>query len=346
MVGEQVRSAEAEKAYNKRWLVGLVAGPLLLGVLAAVWILSVAGSLPAELASHWNSKNEVDGWMTVAGAAWMAVAMGALGALIAPMGLLFRSQSLLTARIGVGFGLAFGVGMVALSVAMVAGQIDLVDTSQADLSGPVMAGGVALAFVVGFAGLWFYTPAEEDREQSAESLAVNETATASDSPLAAAAQAKAGNGETLRIKVSMGGWAAVLSLGVGGIVAVSTYFIFPALALLGLVIAAITWVFCSGTAVIGPEGHKVLAGGFWQVMPLEWKEVKRASVEDIKAMDYGGWGYRMNGGAIGFIMASGPALVMEAGFHQKFAVSMPDAETAGEAAALVNAYVHAGKVQN
>lgn len=345
MVGEQVRSAEAEKAYNKRWLVGLVAGPLLLGVLAAVWILSVAGSLPAELASHWNSKNEVDGWISVAGAAWMAVAMGAMGALIAPMGLLFRSQSLLTARIGVGFGLAFGVGMVALSVAMVAGQIDLVDTSQADLSGPVMAVGVALAFVMGFAGLWFYRPAEEDREQSAESLAVNETATARDSPLAAAAQAKAARGETLRIKVSMGGWAAVLSLGVGGIVAVSTYFIFPALALLGLVVAAITWVFCSGTAVIAPEGHKVMAGGFWKVMPLEWKEVKRASVEDIKAMDYGGWGYRMNGGSVGFIMASGPALVIEAGFHQKFAVSMPDAETAGEAAALVNAYVHAGKVQ-
>lgn len=345
-MGQQVRSAEAEKAYNKRWLVGLVAGPLLLGVLAGVWIVSVEGRLPAELASHWNSKNEVDGWITVAGAAWMAVAMGGLGALIAPLGLLFRSQSLLTARIGVGFGLAFGVGMVALSVAMVAGQIDLVDTSQAELSGPVMAVGVALAFVAGFAGLWFYTPAAVDRTPSAESLAVNDTATASNSPMAAAAQAKARNGGTLRIRVSMGGRAAILSLGLGGIVAVSTYFIFPVLALLGLVVAVITWVFCSGTVVIGPEGHKVLAGGFWKVMPLEWKEVQGASVEDIKAMDYGGWGYRMNCGSVGFIMASGPALVMEAGFHQKFVVSMPDLETAGEAAALANAYVHAGKVQN
>lgn len=345
-MGEQVRSAEAERMYNRRWLIGLVAGPLLMGVLAAVWILSVAGRLPAELASHWNSRNEVDGWISVAGAAWMAVAMGALGALIAPMGILFRAQSLLFARIGVGFGLAFGVGMVALSVAMVAGQIDLVDTSQADLSGPVMAAGVGLAFVAGLLGMFLYKPDEVDRTQSAEVIAANEATASARSTVAQAGVSRAARGETLRIKVSMGKWAWAFSLGLGGIVALSTYFIFPVLALLGVVVAAVTWIFCSGIMVIGPEGHTVLAGGFWKVMPLEWKEVRGASVEDIKAMDYGGWGYRMNGGSIGFIMGSGPALVMEAGFHQKFVVSMPDVETAGEAAALVNAYVQAGKVQN
>ena len=46
-------------------------------------------------------------------------------------------------------------------------------------------------------------------------------------------------------------------------------------------------------------------------------------MEDIKALDYGGWGYRMNGGSVGFIMASGPALVMDAGFHQSYVISMP-----------------------
>lgn len=345
-MGEQARSADAERIYNKRWLIALIVGPLLLGVLAAAWILTVADRLPAELASHWNGRNEVDGWMSVAGAAWMAVAMGAMGALIAPMGILFRAQSLLFARIGVGFGLAFGVGMVALSVAMVAGQIDLVDTSQADLSGPVMAAGVGLAFVVGLVGMFLYKPDEVDRTQSSEVIATNEAAASDRSPVVQAGVSRAARNETMRIKVSMGKLAWLLSLGLGGIVAVSTYFIFPALALLGLVVAAITWVFCSGTMVIGPEGHKVLAGGFWKVMPLEWKEVRGASVEDITAMDYGGWGYRMNGGSIGFIMGSGPALIMEAGFHQKFVVSMPDVATAGEAAALVNAYVHSGKVKS
>ena len=344
-MGEKVRSAAAEASYNRRWLMGLIAGPLLLGVLAAAWILSVSGRLPAEIASHWNGSGAVDGWISVPGAAWMAVGMGALGAVIAPMAVLLRAQSLLAARIGMGFGLLFSVAMVALSVAMVAGQLDLADTSQAELSGPVMAAGIAAAFVAGCAGMLLYSPGEVDRTQDAGVLAANEEAVSGDSALAAEAQDRAARGEALRIKVTMGRWSWALSLGVGAVAGVSTFFIFPALALLGVVVAAIIWAFTSGTAVIGPDGVRVLAAGRWKIMPLAWKEVRGASVEDIKALDYGGWGYRMGGGSIGFIMASGPALVMEAGFHQKYVISMPDVATAAEAAALANAYAHASTVK-
>ncbi len=137
-----------------------------------------------------------------------------------------------------------------------------------------------------------------------------------------------------------------MSVGIGGIVGLGTYLIFPVLALLGVVVGAIIWVFCRGTVVIGPEGIKVLASDFWKVMPLEWQEVRTASVEDIKAMDYGGWGYRMNGGAIGYIMGNGPAVVVKAGFHQEFVFSMPDADTAAEAAALMNAYTQSTSVKH
>lgn len=345
-MGEQVRGVEAEKAYNRRWLIGLIVGPLLVGVFAAAWMIAMADRLPAELASHWNAKNEVNGWMSLAGTAAMAVGMGAMGALIAPLAVLSRGQSLLFARVGVGFGVAFGIGLVALSVAVVAGQLDLADTSQAELSGPVMAAGVALAFLAGCLALWLYKPGEVDRTQSPGVLAAKQTATAAGSAGALAAEAQVARGETLRIKVSMGAWTWVLSLGAGAVVGLSAWFIFPALALLGVVLAAIVWVFCHGTVVIGPDGYKVLAGGFWKVMPLQWAEVRTASVEDIKAMDYGGWGYRMNAGSIGFIMGSGPAVVLAAGFHQRFVVSMPDPETAGGAAALINAYIHAAKVKN
>ncbi len=345
-VGEQMRGVAVEQAYNRRWLMGLIVGPLLVGVFAAAWMIAMADRLPDELASHWNAKNEVDGWMSLAGAAWMAVGMGAFGALIAPLAVLLRAQTPLVARIGVGFGLVFSVAAVALSVAIVAGQLDLADTSQAELSGPIMAAGIAAAFLVGCVAAWLYRPGEVERTQDPEVLDANESATASGSGVARDAQARAARGETLRIKVSMGAWTWVLSLGMAGIVGLGTFFIFPALALLGVVLAAIVWVFCHGTVVIGPDGYKVLAGGFWQIMPLQWREIRRATVQDIKAMDYGGWGYRMNAGSIGFIMGSGPAVVIEAGFHQKFVVSIPDVETAGEAAALINAYIHAAKVKN
>ncbi|MHA7270440.1 DUF1648 domain-containing protein [Arthrobacter sp. HLT1-20] len=343
-MGEQVRGVEAEGAYNRRWLTSLMVGPLLLGVLAAVWLLTVADRLPEELASHWNGRNEVDGWMSLAGTAWMAVGMGALGAVIASMALLLRAPSTLLARIGVGFGLAIGGVSLAMTVAVVAGQLDVVDTSQAQLSGPAMAAGVGLAFVVACVAAWLYKPGEVDRSQSPEVLAANDAATASGT--VRAALDRAARGETLRIKVSMGAWSWAFSLGLGGIVAVSSYFIFPILALIGVVVGAITWLFSSGTAVIGPDGVKVLAAGRWRLMPLQWKEIRAASVEHIKALDYGGWGYRMGGGSVGFIMASGPALVMKVGFHQSYVISMPDVETAAEAAALVNAYVLAGTVKN
>lgn len=344
-MGEQVRSVAAEEKYNRRWLAGLVLGPLLLGLAAAVWILSVADRLPADLASHWNSKNEVDGWISAAGAAWLAVAMGALGALLAPLALLFRAQSLLLARIGVGFGVTFGAAMVALSVATVAGQIDLLDTTQAKLSGPVMVAGLATAFVLGAAALFLYQPGEVDRSQSPEVQAVNETAKADSSAVAVVAQKSAEQGETLHVKISMGWWAALMSVVIGGVVALSTYFIFSGLALLGLVVGGLVWVFSRGTLVIAPDGITMKASGFWKVMPLKWQEIRTATVADIKAMDYGGWGYRMGAGRVGFIMGNGPAVVMDVGFHQKYVVSMPDAQTAGKAAALINAYAHGARVK-
>lgn len=340
-VGEQVRSAAAESAYNRRWLTGLCGGLLLLSVAAVVWMFAVAHRLPDLLASHWNSKNEVDGWSSLWGAVLTTVLTTVgVGGVISSIAVVARGQNTLLARIGAGVGVGFGIGVGSLMVAVVAGQIDLVDSSQAEISGPVMGAGLALAAVLGTLVMWLYRPGEMDRTQNPTVLAANEAAKATDSPVASAAKLRAARGESMQVVVSMGWRAWALSLGLGGLIAVSTYFIFPALALLGLVVGGIVWVFCRGTAVIGPDGVKVLASGFWRLMPLGWKEITQADVEDIKAMDFGGWGYRMNAGSLGFIMGSGPALVITAGFHQKYVISMPDAQTASEAAALVNAYVH------
>ncbi|ALV45621.1 hypothetical protein MB46_09095 [Arthrobacter alpinus] len=345
-MANQLRSVAEEETYNQRWLLGTLLGTILIPVVAAAWMVLMADRLPAELATHWNGKNEVDGYSSLWGMVGMTIAVGAgTGSVISVLAIATRSQNLLLARIGLAFGVALGVGVTAMMVAVVAGQLDLTDASRAQLSGPVMAGGLAAAFVFGTAVLWLYRPGEIQRSQNPDIAAVNATATVENGELARVAQTRAALGETLRIKVSMGRWAWVLSLGLGTVMSVSMYFIIPALALLGIVAAALVWVFCQGTAVIGPDGVKVLASGFWKLMPLSWPEINKATVEDVKAMDYGGWGYRMNGGSVGFIMASGPALVMDVGFHQKFVISMPSVTSAGEAMALVNAYVHNVKVK-
>lgn len=345
-MAEQMRDVVAEYGYNRRWLIGAVAGPLLLGVVAALWMLTVADRLPTELATHWNSKNEVDGYSSLWGMALMTVGVaGGTGALISVMAVISRGQSSLLARVGLGLGAAFAVGLTALMVAIVAGQLDLVDISQAKLSAPIMAAGLAVAAIVAALVIWRYRPGEVDRTQDPDVVAMNANVTSADAALAVAGREQAERGESLRIKVSLGPWAWLLSLGVGAIVAVSTYFIFPLLALLGVVVAALVWIFCQGVVVIDPQGVRVLASGFWKIMPLDWPGIKGASVDDIKALDYGGWGYRMHGGSIGFIMSSGPALVIEAGYHQKFIISMPDVAAAGTAAALANGYRGIGNVK-
>ncbi len=204
-VGGQVRSVEAEQRYNKRWLIGLLGAMVLVGVLSAAWMFSVAGQLPDELATHWNGKNEVDGWSSLWGFALTAgpTTVGC-GGVIAVLAVLMRGQNSLLARIGAGLGVGFGVGIAALMIAVVAGQIGLTDTSQAKISGPVMGAGLAVAAVLGVLVMWLYKPGEMDRTQSPAVRAANEVATAGDSSVVAAANVRAARGETLRIKVSMG----------------------------------------------------------------------------------------------------------------------------------------------
>ena len=332
------RSEQVESTYNRRWLIGLVTGLFALGLAAAAWMATAASRLPEPMASHWGPSG-VDGYMSVWGNAGIAVFVGGgSGALISGLSVLTRGYSAFTARLGVGFGVGFGLLITGLAVAVAAGQLDLADASQAEISGPVMwASAVAGCIAGGLCG-WLYRPADVDRTPSPDTQAADAAAASEDSSLAADARRNAASRESLAIKVSMGPVSWLLSLGTGAVVALSLVFIHPALALLGLPAAALLWIFCSGTVVVDDAGTRVLAGGFWKLMPLSHKEVRSASVEDIQAMDFGGWGYRISGAGTGFIMRSGPALVLTAGNKQRFVFSMPDAETAARSCALVNAY--------
>lgn len=330
--------AGADKRYNLRWLIGVTAGPLLAGLLAAAWMFTVAERLPDPLASHWGPDG-VDGYMSLPGHAAIAVfAGGGSGALCAGLSVAARASSVTLSRFGVGFGIALGLALTGLSVAVVAGQLGLDDPAQAVASAPVIWVSVVLAVFAGGICGWLYRPAEPDRRQSLETSAQAEAAENEESPLTRAARQAAAAHQPLVIEVSMGPAKWLLSLGIGALVALSLVFILPVLGLLGIPAAALMWIFCQGKIVIDPDGIRVLAGGFWKLMPLSHPEIRAAAAEDINAMDFGGWGYRLTGGSTGFIMRSGPALVVTAGFKQRFVYSMPDAGTAGQACALVNAY--------
>jgi len=299
---------------------------------------TVAGRLPDPMASHWGP-NGVDGYMSLWGNAGIAVFVGGgSGALISGLSVLTRGYSVFTARLGVGFGVGFGILMTGLAVAVAAGQLDLADASRAEIYAPLVWAAAVTGCICGAVSAWLYRPSEVDRTPDADTVAADAAAASEDSSLAADARRAAASRESLVIKVSMGPVSWLLSLGTGAVVALSLVFIHPALALLGLPAAALLWIFCWGKAVIDDAGVRVLAGGFWKVMPLAHREITRASVQDIQALDFGGWGYRISAAGTGFVMRSGPALVLAAGSRQKYVISMPDAQTAARACALVAAY--------
>ncbi|MBF4994077.1 hypothetical protein ITX31_08130 [Arthrobacter gandavensis] len=332
------RPEHSESAYNRRWLIGATAGPLALGLAAAAWMATVSGSLPSRLASHWGSDG-VDGYSSLWTLAAIAVlAGGGSGALLAGLSVLLRGHSALTARSGVGFGIAFGTLMTGLAAAVVAGQIGLDDASQAVIDGAVIWSSAAAGCVAGGLCAWLYRPSEVDRTPAPETVDAAAAAANADSSLAAEARRAAGSRQSLAIELSMGMVSWLLSLGTGAVVALSLVFVHPALALLGLPAAMLLRIFCSGRAVIDDAGVRVLAGGFWKVMPLAHREITNASVRDIQALDFGGWGYRISAAGTGFVMRSGPALVLSTGSGPRFVISMPDAGTAARACALVNAY--------
>jgi hypothetical protein len=336
-VGTTGRGIAGEKKYNSRWLAVVICVPLLLGLGAAAWMFGVSGQMPAQLASHWGS-NGVDGYSSLWGLAAIAVLVcGGTGALLGGLGVASRGQSLVLARIFVGVGIGGGFAMAGLALATVAGQLGLTDPSQAVISAPVVWTGVVLGVAVGGLAGWLYRPGAVDRSPSPGVQSV--AAELQGKPVSSQAKAMAANGETLAIGVSMGSWKWLLSLGVGAVIAACLFFVSPWLSLLGVLAAVLLWAFCQGTAVIGPDGVKVMVSGFFKLMPATYQEIHSAAVQDIKAMDFGGWGYRLGGGSTGFIMGSGPALVLETGFHQRYVISMPDAETAGRACSLVTAYL-------
>jgi hypothetical protein len=68
-------------------------------------------------------------------------------------------------------------------------------------------------------------------------------------------------------------------------------------------------------------GLKVLLAGIVPVMDIPAGSISAASAADVRAADYGGWGYRNHGGTAAMLVSSGPAVVVSKTDGQRLAVS-------------------------
>ena len=117
----------------------------------------------------------------------------------------------------------------------------------------------------------------------------------------------------------------------------SSVFVMIAVAVLfpaALIVIALPWLgaFLAALAVVAAaflcarvkadrSGLRVLVAGVLPVMHVPAAAISEASASEVKAADYGGWGYRNHSGTAAMLVSSGPAVVVRKTDGHRLAVS-------------------------
>ncbi|TAP44098.1 hypothetical protein [Arthrobacter sp. S39] len=117
----------------------------------------------------------------------------------------------------------------------------------------------------------------------------------------------------------------------------SSVFVMIAVAVLfpaALIVIALPWLgaFLAALAVVAAaflcarvkadrSGLRVLVAGILPVMDVPAAAISAASASEVKAADYGGWGYRNHSGTAAMLVSSGPAVVVRKTDGHSLAVS-------------------------
>ena len=290
-----------------RFVVGF---PVLVAAAFVVCAFLIRPDLPEPLAIQWTADGGASfapfGAYVTAGAV-MIVASGWL--------VLFQavpiSRPVLMRRIMMGAGLFLTLFITSVLAAGLVGQAGLSDAreSRVDMivlalgSGAAVSLGVIVAFVFKADQQW--SP-DDDR---ALQLAIAREA---DPDLAR---------DNIRLWVharsSVFVMIAIASLFPSALIAVAVPWLGALLVLLAVVGAA----FLFARIKADRRGLKVLLGGIVPVMNVPAQAISGATAAEVKAADYGGWGYRHHGGTAAMLVSSGPAVVVSKTDGQRLAVS-------------------------
>ncbi|MBX7444451.1 MULTISPECIES: hypothetical protein [unclassified Arthrobacter] len=95
----------------------------------------------------------------------------------------------------------------------------------------------------------------------------------------------------------------------------------PWLGILLVVLVVVGAAFLCARVRADRRGLKVLLAGVVPVMDVPAAAISDASAADVRAADYGGWGYRHHRGTAAMLVSSGPAVVVSKTDGQRLAVS-------------------------
>ena len=110
----------------------------------------------------------------------------------------------------------------------------------------------------------------------------------------------------------------------------------PWLGALLVVLAVLAAAFLFARVIVDRSGLRVFVAGFVRVMEVPAAAIASAAPADVRAADYGGWGYRHHGGTTAMLVSSGPAVVVNRADGKKVAVSGGSTDSAERVAAVLS----------
>jgi hypothetical protein len=290
-----------------RFAVGF---PILLAIAFAVSAMLLRPDLPDPLAVRWDDGGG-------ASFAPFAAYVGGGAAMIVLAGWLVLLQAVpvsrptVMRRIMMGAGLTVSLFVTSVLAAGLVGQAGVADArdSEVDLivlamgSGAALSLGVIMGFVFKADQQW--TPEDDRALQQALELELDpELAT-----------------DSIRLWVHARSSVFVM-IGIASLFPASLISIaVPWLSALLVAAAIIGAAFLFARVTADRSGLRVFVAGILRVVDVPAAAISAAAPADVRAADYGGWGYRNHGGTAAVLVSSGPAVVVRKTDGHRLAVS-------------------------
>ncbi|NUU30068.1 hypothetical protein [Arthrobacter sp. C9C5] len=305
-----------------RFAVGF---PLMLAAGFVVCALLIRADLPEPLAVRWTEAGAADfapfGAVVGVGAAMIVLVGWAVLLQAAPL-----SRPALMRRFMMGAGLAVSLFVTTVLAAVLVGQLGLADARESRVDVAVLAMGSGAALGLGVV-MGFVFKADErwstEDERAAQAALEREL----DPELA---------GDSVILWVHARSSVFVM-LGIATLFPAALLTVaVPWLAALLVAVALLAAVFLFARIRVDRSGLRVFAAGFVRVMDVPAAAIDSATPKEVKAADYGGWGYRSHGSTTAMLVSSGPAVVVDRSDGRRLAVSGGSATTADHVAQVLS----------
>lgn len=305
-----------------RFAVGF---PVLLAAAFVGCALLIRTDLPEPLAVRWSDAGAVDfaPFAAVVGVgAGMIVLIGwAVLLQAAPL-----TRPALMRRFMMGAGLTVSLFVTAVLAAVLVGQLGLANAREAKVDVTILAMGSGAALGLGVV-MGFVFKADErwsTDDERAVRLALERERDPDLAKDSVSLWVHARSSVFVMLGIATLFPAALLSI------------MMPWLSALLVAAALLAAVFLVARIRVDRRGLQVFAAGFVRVLDVPAAAISAATPREIRAADYGGWGYRSRGGTTALLVTSGPAVVVDRSDGRRVAVSGGSATTADNVAQVLS----------